>query len=78
MTRLRTGGKAAAASFRATRLASHSQTASRFAPYEADYRCIELFNMTFFKQVSPVRPMSPELRAVLERVADTQPEALEE
>ena len=47
-----------------------SHTASLFATYEADFRCIELFNMTFLKQVSPVRPMSPGLRAVLERAAD--------
>ena len=58
VTKLRTGGEAGAASFRATRLASqHDEQPRRrrCSPlYEADYRCIEFFNMTFFKQVGPV------------------------
>jgi hypothetical protein len=47
-----------------------SPTASLFATYKADFRCIELFNMTFFIQIGPPRPISQALRTVLERVAD--------
>jgi hypothetical protein len=52
-----------------------SPTAPLFAKYEADFRCIELFNRTFYRRVSSVRPMSPELRALIECVADKRPDA---
>lgn len=46
-----------------------SPTAPLFAKYEAD------FNRTFYRRVSSVRPMSPELRALIECVADKRPDA---
>ena len=55
-----------------------SSTASLFAMYEADFRCTKIFNRVLVRQISPVRPMSAALRAVLERVARAQPDALED